>query len=145
MNNKIIARLISITVTVLLLAISQVQAQSNHTIAMSNADTVKFSINKNDNWGIFNSYLTAIGPDSARLELIVQHDRAVNWQQEQYMGKIKVGALKPQAQRYITWFLLTDKYEIHILQNGKCYIKLVTGYLPGGNPVVFPVNVKYKL
>jgi uncharacterized cupredoxin-like copper-binding protein len=143
MTIKIIKPTVAL-ITILLLATGKLTAQ-NHAAAMANADTVKFSVNQSGGWGIFNSHLMPIGADSAKLEIIVQHDRAVNWQQEQYMGKIKDGNLKPQSQRYITWFLLTDKYEVHILQNGKCYIRLVTGYLPGGNPVVFPINLKYKL
>jgi hypothetical protein len=134
----------TVTLSILLLAAGKLAAQ-NHGAAMANADTTKFSVNQSGGWGIFNSHLAKIGTDSASLLLIVQHDRNINWQQEQYMGKIKDGTLKPQVERYITWFLLTDKYEVHIQQNGKCYIRLVTGYLPGGNPVVFPVNIKYKL
>lgn len=128
--------------SLLFIATANVYSQNNQA-AMANADTVNFSVNRSGGWELFNSYATASGTDSVRLEFIVQHLNNINWGQEQYVGRVKTGAYKPGATRTVTYNLLSSVFTIKILSNGKCYLKLES---PANleQVVVIPVHIVYR-
>lgn len=119
-------------------------AAQNNSAAFAAADSSRFSINKDNGWQLFNSYITQFQTDSARLELIVQHNNNISWVTEQYVGKIKFTALQPKTIQTILFSLLNNYYQLRIDTNGKCYLKFMYGTVPANNPVVMPMKVLYK-
>jgi hypothetical protein len=128
----------------MLFVYGELQAQTNHSAAIANADTSRFSVNKNDGWQIFNSYVTTNGTDSILFDVIIQHDKSINWQQEQYIGRIKEQTVQPGKEQVVISYLMSDQYQLRILKNGKCYLRLFSGSLPADNPVILPLRFLYK-
>ncbi len=140
---KRIIYVFSFIVLGLLVLNSKLIAQNN-TAAFSAADSSRFSVNKDNGWQLFNSYITQFQTDSAKLELIVQHNNNISWVTEQYIGKIKLTALQPKTVQTILFSLLNDYYQLRIDTNGKCYLKFMYGTLPANNPVVMSIKLLYK-
>ena len=116
----------------------------NNEAVIANADTTNFVANKSGGWALFNSYLARTNDGSIDFEVIVQHNKdGVDWSSEQFIGNIKNQGFLPSQEKNIGYDLLGVKYMVHILKNGKCYLRLVSGSLPDGDPVVIPVQVKY--
>ena len=116
----------------------------NTDAVIANADTTNFVANKSGGWALLNSYLARANDGSIDFEVIVQHYReGIDWNSEQFIGNIKNQVFLPSQEKNISYDLIGFKYMIHILKNGKCYLKLVSGSLPDGDPVVIPVQVKY--
>jgi hypothetical protein len=130
---------------ILLLVKSNTPFAQNHAAAFAAADSTRFSVNNNGGWDLFNSYVAPYKTDSAQIELIVQHANTVNWAQEQYVGKIKHGPLKPGSNQNINVNIFGGGYMLRIEINGKCYLRFVNGTLPAANPAVFMVKAYYKL
>lgn len=145
MKNKLLLNAL-LTVLVMLCTVSATFAQSNSDKdkALAAADTSYFSVNKKDGWQMYNSYASNVSVDSIQLEVILQHDANINWQNRNYIGKIKGSAFRPQSTRVAQYIWINTVFEIQINTDGSCYIKLVSGPLPQGNPVVLPVRVIYK-
>jgi len=120
------------------------QKQSK-TLALATADTTNFSVNSRAGWQLFNSYVAPIKTDSIMVEVIVQHDRTIDWRQEQLVGRIKSPNLLPQNSQTLPFNLIYDTYQLRIEPNGKCYLRLISGSLPDGDPVIIPVRAVYKL
>jgi hypothetical protein len=117
----------------------------NNAAALAAADSSRFSINTNGGWQLYNSYVSQYKTDSVQLELIVQHTNNINWNQEQYVGKVKYGPLQPHSGQMLSFNLLADKYVLRVEPNGKCYVRFVSGILPATNPFILPLKVYYKL
>ena len=116
----------------------------NHSKALAAADTTNFSINKKENWKLYNSYLSHINEDSVMIELILQHDTNINWDEEHEIGKIKTNSFLPKNEQTVYFKLIADEYQLRIEKNGKCYLK-VLGSLPDKkDPVIIPVRAVYK-
>jgi len=116
-----------------------------HSKALAASDSTSFSVNKKDGWLLYNSLVAPWKSDSVVVGLILQHDRNINWNQEQQVGKIKQQSLFPQVGQTITIILIQDTYQFRVDKNGKCYLRLVSGSIPGeSGPVILPVKVKYK-
>jgi hypothetical protein len=142
MPKKIVYSLMLIILSVFVLA-NEGKAQNN-TAAFAAADTSRFSVNKSDGWQLFNSYITQYHADSARLELIAQHDSNVGWVKEQYIGKIKFATLHPKTEQILLFNLLDNYFQFRIDTSGKCYLKFMYGVPPVSNPMVVPIHVQYK-
>jgi hypothetical protein len=121
------------------------QVDSSIAAALAAADTTEFSVNKNDGWQLFNSYVINNGTDSVQFEVILRHNRNIKWYDEQYIGKIKKGSFFPRNPQLIFYNLAECRYQIRIEKNGKCYLKLVAGNPPPGEAeITIPIIVKYK-
>jgi hypothetical protein len=117
--------------------------QSNDAV-IANADTSNFIPNRQGMWALYNSYVAKTNDGSTDFEVIVQHYKeGIDWSKEQLVGKIKTQSLLPSQDKNISYDLLGVKYAIHILKNGQCFLNLVSGSLPEGDPVIIPVQVKY--
>lgn len=131
--------------TIIILGTVVKSYSQNNAAAFAAADSSRFSINNNGGWQLYNSYLNKYKPDSVQVEIIIQHNNNINWQQEQYIGKIKFADLKPTLTQKLPFSLLDDNYILSIDNNGKCYLKWVSGNLPAASPVVVPIKAYYKL
>jgi len=116
-----------------------------HSRALATADTTNFSINKRSGWKLFNSYVAPVKTDSVIIELIVQHDLTIDWRQEQLVGRIKSSNLLPKTSQTVSFKLMFDIYQLRVEPNGRCYLRLASGSLPDGDPVILPIRAKYKL
>src|SRR2546423_6442009 len=132
-----------VIVSIFFFSIAKLFAQDN-TVAIANADTTNFSVNKDGGWELFNSYVSTYGLDSVLLEIIVQHANTIDLSGEQYVGKIKTPALRPAVSQTLSFNLITNYYSLRIDEVGKCYLKFLTGTKPASNPFVIPVRVVYK-
>lgn len=117
----------------------------NHTIAFAAADSTRFSVNNNGGWKLFNSYIHKPTPDTAELELIVQHTNNINWSQEHYVGKIKFSPAIPLAPQNIPFNLSNGSFILRVDTNGKCFLRFLSGVLPAVNPIVLPFKVSYTV
>jgi hypothetical protein len=140
----------SLVKAITFLIILQVGVQTNtfsqnNTAAFAAADSSNFSVNSQEDWQLYNSYLSDYKTDSVQMELIVQHDNNINWSVDQYIGIIKYAPLLPQTDQSIQFNLLSDGYILRIETTGKCYLHFLAGYLPSANPVVIPIKVYYSL
>ena len=123
---------------------ARLQAQANASV-LANADTSRFSPTQAGGWQLVNSYVGAIGTDSAQLELIVQNTSSVDWSLLQPLGVIKASALFPSNPASLIFSILGNQYQINIGSDGRCGIRLVNGGPPSGSPIVIPLRVNYKL
>jgi len=114
-------------------------------LALATADTTNFSVNSRAGWQLYNSYVAPIKQDSVTIEMIIQHDRTIDWKQEQLIGHIKSGNLLPKTGQTLSFRLITDVYQLRIEPSGRCYLRLATGSLAAGDPVIIPVRGLYKL
>jgi hypothetical protein len=145
MKLNIIFKICFLLLIIFSCATTLVNAQDDHNKALAAADSSKFSPNKKGGWQLFNSFVSSYQKDSARLELIMQHANNIDWKQEQYVGKIKYEPLQPSKEQSLPFNLLTDNYVLRIDDNGKCYLKFMSGSLPTANPVILPLSVLYRL
>lgn len=129
----------------LILLVLDSSAQNNIDRALANADTSNFSVNKQDGWQIYNSYVSAVGKDSMQLEAIIQHDAKLDWKNSMYIGKIKSGSLKPQTAKLAQFSLINTVFEVAVKTDGACYLRLISGNLPPGDPIVIPVKILFKM
>lgn len=144
MNRNIIITTTLCFITLFLGILNDVKAQ-DHNKAIAAADSSRFSPNKKDGWKLFNSFVSNYQKDSAQVELILQHDGAIDWKQEQLVGKIKPQSLQPSNSQTVTFKLLNENYSLRIDINGKCYLKFINGIIPTANPFIIPLKVNYKL
>lgn len=145
MKNKLVLNNV-LTILVMLCTVSTTFAQSNddREKALAAADTSFFSVNKKEGWQIYNSYASNVTADSIQLEVILQHDADINWQNSTYIGKLKNPGFKPQSTRLAQFNWVNMVFEVQVNADGSCYMRLVSGQLPPGNPVVIPVMVRYR-
>jgi hypothetical protein len=111
---------------------------------ISKADTSNFRINKKGNWVLYNSYVKQEPVDSVSLLLIVKQFRNIEWNKFQFVGTIKERSTIPSKKQDVLYYLLNDSWLVRIDTDGKCYIKLNSGSLPQGDPVILPIQIKYK-
>jgi len=110
----------------------------------ASADSSYIAVNIKADWRFLASYLTTIKTDSVMIEMIVQHDRTIDWNQEQLVGRIKSTSMLPKASQTVSFSLISDVYQLRVEPNGRCYLRLVSGSLPDSDPVILPVRAKYK-
>ena len=116
-----------------------------HANAFAKADTVNFSVNKKDGWKLFNSCVKQIENDSVLIGLILQHDRSIDWEQEQQIGRIKSKSFIPKSEQTLRYQIMGSICQLRIDTNGKCYLSLLPGALPDEmNPLIIPVKVVFK-
>jgi hypothetical protein len=138
-----------ILIVLVLLSFGGMWAQDNSN-ALTNAfirasvDSSYIAVNKRGGWQFLTSYLTHLNSDSVMIEMIVQHDRTIDWTQEQLVGSIKSTSMLPKASQIVTFSLISDQYQLRVEPNGRCYLRLATGTLPDGDPVIIPVRAVYK-
>jgi hypothetical protein len=123
---------------------NKLQAQ-DHSKALAAADSSRFSPNKKDSWQLFNSFVSNYQKDSAQVELILQHDGAIDWKEAQLVGRIKYQPLQPSNSQTLPFKLLNESYSLRIDDKGKCYLKFINGVMPTANPFIIPLRVYYKL
>jgi hypothetical protein len=133
-----------ISILILLFSFSICTSYSQDNVAIANADTSNFSVNIGGGWQLFNSYVSTLSVDSVLLEIIVQHTNSIDLSVEQYVGKIKILAMRPALSQTLFFNLIAAYYSLRIDQGGKCYLKFLTGARPASNPFVIPVRVVYK-
>jgi hypothetical protein len=128
-----------------LIALNQtIYAQHNQ--ALSNADTTFFSVNTDNGWKLFNSFIKqAQSTDSVQLEIICFQTVPLDWTNVQYIGKIKNSSFFPSQDQVVKINLISCFYEVLIKTNGKCYLKFYSGQLPGGSNNTIPINIYYRL
>ena len=134
-----------LSIMILCFALPQKVFAQDHSKAIASADSSQFSPNKKDGWQLFNAFISNYQKDSAQVELILQHDGAINWKQEQFVGKIKYQRLQPNNSQTVPFKLLNESYELRIDEKGKCYLKFINGIMPTSNPFIIPLKVNYKL
>lgn len=116
-----------------------------HSKALAKADSTNFSINKKDGWQLFNSCVKTVSKDSVMIGLILQHDRSIDWEREQQIGRIKSKSFIPKSEQTLSFQLLTNFCKLRIDTNGKCYLSLIPGALPDEmDPLIIPVKVVFK-
>ncbi|MDP4269359.1 MAG: hypothetical protein Q8909_04450 [Bacteroidota bacterium] len=135
---------IYIAAITLLVCVGGFAQTKSEVLAKGTADSTRFAINKKAGWQQYASYLTPVAPDSVMLETVLQHDKTIDWTQEQYIGKIKAAVMMPKASRTASFNLLSNTYQLRVEPNGKCYLQLTSGSLPDGDPAIVPVRVVYK-
>jgi hypothetical protein len=118
-------------------------AQIDTAKVLAAADTSNFSVNKQGGWGLYNSFVTASGTDSVRLELILFKKENINWKEKQYVGKIKQGNLYPTTNQTISYKLIDRKYDVTVEKNGDCYFRLTSDNPPDKDEVTIPLQIKY--
>ena len=121
---------------------NEVQAQINP--AIENADTTNFSINKEQSWSLYSSYISAESSDSCHLELVFEHANSLDWNNFQYFGKIKSYVFFPAETLIVNIQLLENVYALKIDNEGKCYIKFISGIYPQASNVVLPIQLNFK-
>ena len=122
---------------------SQITKES--VLAKATADSSSFVININEGWKQYGSSIGILPSDSIMLETIVQHaNTAIDWSQEQFIGKVKSNSLRPIKDQTVTFDLLSSIYQIRIEHNGKCYLRLASGNVPDEDPVILPIRAVYK-
>jgi len=118
----------------------------NKAFNKSTADSSHIAVNKRAGWQSVISHLTPMNADSVLLELVVRHDRAsIDLKKEQPVGRIKSIKLLPATEQTVSFKLLRNVYRLRIESDGKCYLRLETGTLPTGDPMIIPIRAKYKL
>lgn len=129
-----------------LVMILSIQAQDvqQDSAALAAADTSHFSVNHNNGWHLFNSYVAAYQSDSVQLELIIMHANTIPWDQEQYIGKIRVQNLIPSATRNVSFSLITVQFAMRIDSTGRCYLKKTSGNLPEEENIAIPLKIYYR-
>jgi len=133
-----------------LLCFGELSAQNNSkelakAVEKASADSSYIAVNKKSGWQFFSSYLTPVKADSVMIEMVVQHDRTSDWNQEQLVGRIKSTSMLPKVSQTVSFSLISDLYQLRVEPNGRCYLRLVSGSLPVGDPVILPIRAKYKL
>lgn len=128
------------------LTVPSLQAQDvqEDSAALAAADTTHFSINHSNNWHLFNSYVAPYQSDSAQLELIIMHANTLAWEQEQYIGKIRVPGLVPLNTQTIPFSLITVQFTLRIDNTGRCYLKKISGDLPNEENIAIPLKIYYR-
>jgi len=120
------------------------RGQEVNAAAIAAADTSVFSVNQQGGWQLYNSFARTVAADSVELELIVQHVNGINWNQEQLVGKLKITQFIPQASQTGLFQLLESNYSLRVDALGNCYLRLLSGIIPAGDPAIIPVMVRYK-
>jgi hypothetical protein len=133
-----------------LLWFGELSAQNNSkelakSLAKASADSSYIAVNKKAGWQFLSSYLTPIKVDSVMIEMIVQHDRTIDWKQDQLIGHIKQVSMFPKTSQTVSFMLMFDEYLLRVEPNGRCYLQLAKGSIPDGDPVILPIRAKYKL
>jgi hypothetical protein len=141
---SLIMHKIYLLLVIVFFSFNEMSAQ-NHSRALATADTTNFSVNQRNGWQLFNSYVAPVRADSVIIELIVQHDRTIDWKQEHLVGRIKPTNLLPKNSQTLPFNLIYDTYQLRVEPNGKCYLRLAKGAIPDGDPVIIPVRAVYKL
>lgn len=131
--------------SILICSTIALRAQSSDSIAITKADTSNFSVDKNGGWEIYNSYVAAYNTDSARLELILKHAKNINWQQEQFVGDIKISALRPKKGQTLYFAIIFNCYQLRIDNQGGCFLRCLGAEPPISDPAIIPLRVAYKL
>lgn len=139
---SLIMHKIYLLLVIVLSSFNEMSAQ-NHSRALATADTTNFSVR--NGWQLFNSYVAPVKTDSVIIELIVQHDRTIDWKQEHLVGRIKPANLLPKNSQTLPFNLIYDTYQLRVEPDGRCYLRLASGSLPDGDPVIVPVRAVYKL
>ena len=132
-----------------LFCFGELSAQNNSkelakAVEKASADSSYIAVNKKAGWQFFSSYLTPVKADSVMIEMVVQHDRTSDWNQEQLVGRIKSTSMLPKVSQTVSFSLISDVYQLRVEPNGRCYLRLVSGSLPDSDPVILPVRAKYK-
>jgi len=132
-----------------LLLFAPIDAQNNsknlaQAFEKASADSSCIVVNMKAGWMFLTSYLTPIKSDSVMIEMIVRHDKTIDWTQEQLVGRIKTTSMLPKVSQVVMFSLINNVYQLHIDINGRCYLKLASGELPDADPVILPVRAVYK-
>lgn len=114
-----------------------------HSEVLAAVDSTNFSINRDENWELYKAAFTPLVNDTVLLEMIVEHDRFLEWENEQLIGKIKEKDYVPYTEQSVDFKLLTDSYNLRIDLDGKCYLRLVEGEIPPSDPVFIPIRLYY--
>lgn len=118
--------------------------QVKYTKAFAVSDTLAFTGNELEGWSTLQTYLH-LASDSVEFELILS--RAVpencDWGGYSLFGTISSG-LAPIEDQIIEYKEPNRTWSIKVLPNGTCFIKLLNGPTPDGNPCILPLKTKYK-
>jgi zona occludens toxin (predicted ATPase) len=133
-----------------LLTFGEVIAQDNSAIlnkamAAATADSSFIAVNKKAGWRFLASYITPMATDSAMIEMVVRHDKSIDWTQEQPVGRIKRTHFLPATGQTLMFSVMDCRYQLRIEPNGRCYLRLYAGTLPDDDPLIVPVRAVYKL
>jgi hypothetical protein len=109
------------------------------------ADTTYIGVNKPGGWQFVCPYLTPVGKDSVRIEMILQHNRTIDWKEKQLVGRITRRNLLPGCEQEVLLNLLICRFRLYVEPNGRCYLQQISGKLPDDNPLAIPVRAVYPL
>ena len=122
------------------LSVAQTRAKA---FEAGSADTTYIAVNKPGGWQFVSPYLSPVGNDSVRIEMIVQHSRTIDWKQKQLVGRITRRNLLPVTGQEATFDLLVSLFRIYIDPDGNCYLQQISGELSADDPLAIPVRAKY--
>ncbi len=124
------------------LSLAQTRAKA---FEAGSADTTYIAVNQSAGWQFVSPYLSHVDNDSVRIEMILQHDRSIDWKQKQLVGRITRRNLWPVSKQELVLNLLVCRFRIYIDPDGNCYLQHTSGELPGDNPLAIPVRAVYSL
>lgn len=136
---------LAVLVSILIITGFVPSRKTQHTLRMANTDSVSFSPNSDDGWSTLSYYLHQEVDDSVDFELVIQHANNINWGEEQWIGTLSGANYIPVSEQYAAYSLLPgDNWNMHITADGKCFLNLIEGSLPPGDPIIIPLKVRYK-
>ncbi len=124
------------------LSLAQTRAKA---FEAGSADTTYIAVNKSAGWQFICPYLTPVGKDSVRIEMILQHNRTIDWKQKQLVGRITRRNRLPVSGQVVEFSLVISRFRIYIEPDGHCYLQQVWGKLPEDDPLAIPVRAMYVL
>jgi hypothetical protein len=106
-------------------------------------DNEPFTPNKGEGWGSYSSYIRNDG-DTVEVELILYRKLPTggHWNTTTEFGKIDP-EFRPKKECLIKYNEPNRVWTIIVHKNGNCYLQLVSGAAPTGDPVILPIQTKY--
>lgn len=103
-----------------------------------------FIPNNEEGWSIASPYIQLVG-DSVVFEVIFSRSRPANndFSKRSLAGTI-ANAYAPKGVRSFLYKEPTRTWNIVIQPNGKCVFRFIGGALPVGDPIIIPIQTKFK-
>lgn len=107
-------------------------------------DSVSFKPDTKEGWGCLQTYLNRT-KDSVEFELILTRTfrERVDWERPLFIGTI-AAEFAPDDRVELDYKEPTRRWSIMIFPKGQCYLRLLKGPVPDGNPCVIPFQTRYK-
>jgi len=121
-------------------------SQTADSLALANADTTHFQSARSANWLMYNSHVHLDSAGQVSFLAIVRHSRTgITWNEFQQIGTLKSPEMRPVVARLVDVMLLTDHYQVRVDPDGRVFLKLFSGQLPLGDPIVLPLEFTFSI